>query len=108
MTQLPKVWTPHTVQVEPFQGEGANGVILGEKVTVEAVYVRDVSKVVTDDSGAEVVSRAKVYFNFDDTPRVGSRVTIWPGSTQEKSGIAFKQNLTNHPDWPGRGVVWLR
>lgn len=106
--RLPKSWTPHTIDVEPFLGEGSNGIVLGPKERVEDVYVRDVSEVVTDDTGAEVVSRAKVYLNFEDTPLTGSKVTIWPGTRHAKTGTIFKADLADHPDWPGRGAVWLK
>lgn len=106
--RLYKSWTPHTVEVEPYIGEAANGSIVGEKVTVEDVYVRDVSEVVTDDTGAEIVSRAKVYFNFEDTPHTGSKVTVWPDTRHEKIGIVFKADLADHPEWPGLGVAWLQ
>lgn len=108
MTRLPKAWTPHTVKVEDFEGEGANGEVWGTKHTIPDVYVKDVAEVVIDNSGAEVVSRATVRFNLDDTPPEGSMVTIWPNTPHQRRSKAFKVGRYDHPDWPSVGVVWLR
>lgn len=108
MSRLYKIWTPHTVEVEPYLGEGANGDVHGPKETVSDVYTKDISEVVTDDNGAEAVSRATVRFNLDDTPAKGSYVTIWPGTKRAYRAKVFKVSHHDHPDWPSLGTVWLR
>ena len=106
--RLPKEWTPHTVTVQPYVGEGAAGPIIGEPVTVRDVYVKDVTEVVLDGSGAEVVSRGTVRFNLEDLPSLDSRVTVWEGTPQEYTAVLFRTSRLQHPGWPELGVGWLK
>ena len=106
--RLPKFWTPHTVIVEPYEGEGANGESWGPAVPVPDVYLEDVTEVVVDDTGAEVVSRGRVIFNFDDAPIKGSYVTVWSGTVHERRSRIFKLALNQHDGWPSYAIGYLR
>lgn len=106
--RLPKSWTPHSVGVEPYVGESANGAVFSGRRTVEDVYVKDQQEVVVDGTGAEVLSRASVRFNLDDLPPIGSKVTVWEGTPTEYSAVMFKVSRLSHPGWPAIGVGWLR
>lgn len=51
-------WTPHTVKIKPFAGEGGNGPVWGTEVTRspatgDGVYVEDAREVVVDASGTD-------------------------------------------------------
>lgn len=106
--RLPKEWTPHTVSVRPFLGVGGNGPIIGESQTIENVYVKDISEIVTDDDGQEAVSRATVRFSLEDLPAKGSLITVWPGTPHAYEASLFKVSRLDHPAWPSLGVGWLR
>lgn len=106
--RLPKEWTPHTVMVSQVLGEGANGPIVSRPTEVPDVYVKDISEVTTDDTGAEIVSRATVRFNLADMPAKNSTVTVWPGESHEYEATVFKTSRLDHPGWPSLGVAWLR
>lgn len=106
--RLHRSWTPHTVKIAAYEGEGANGPIVADAVDVADVYVKDVAEVVVDSDGAEVVSRATVRLNLDDTPPIGSLVTIWPGMAREHTARVFKVSHHEHPQWPGLGTIYLR
>lgn len=106
-------WTPHTVRVRPFEGEGGNGPIWGDDVvrspeTGDGVYVEDVVEVVTDQSGAEVVSSGRVHFSFEDAPPVNSFITVWPGTAFERKAVVVKVSRFDHPRWPGYAVAYLK
>lgn len=105
---LPKVWTPHYVDVVPYKGEGANGPIIGEPKRVTNVYVKDQAEVVTTESGSEVISRSTVWFNLADLPAVDSKVKVWPGTPQEYEARVFRTSRLDHPRWPNAGKAWLR
>lgn len=106
--RLPKFFTPHTVQLEPYLGEGANGESWGPVVDQPDVFVEDVTEKVVDDTGAEVVSRGRVTFNIDDAPLMGSYVTVWSGTVHERRSRIFKLALNDHPAWPGFAIGYLR
>lgn len=113
MTRLPAYYTPHTVHVEPYEGEGGNGPVFGESMTFSpadgnGVYCEDSQELVRDMAGREVVSMGKVYFSFEDAPAVESRVTVWPGSVHERTSTVLRVSRFEHPDWPGFAVVYLR
>lgn len=106
--RLPKSWTPHTVLVEPFLGQGANGPLYGPQETIKDVYIHDQAEIVRDNTGVEIVSSASVRFNLDDLPVNGSKVTIWPGTRHETASKLFKVTLLDHPGWPSLGIGWLK
>lgn len=106
MSLLPD-WVPHTVKVQPFLGEGANGPVWGPETTLGNVYVRDIHEVTVDASGAEIISSGRVYFNLPDTPAVGSRVRVWVGTQFERVATVVKVSRAEHPYWPGLGTAYL-
>lgn len=107
--RLDPEWTPHTVGVQRYEGEGGNGPIWADEVDVADVYVRDLHELITDASGTETVSSARVYFNLTDTPPLGSRIRIWRGDPQfERVAPVVKLSRADHPAFPGLGVAYLR
>lgn len=105
--RLPSRWTPHTVRVTPFLGEGGNGPIWGAPVEVPA-FVEDVAEVVVDRSGTEVVSGTKVTLNFDDAPAEQSRVAVWLDTTHERTAPVVSVARNEHPNWPAFAVLRLK
>lgn len=105
---LPKVWTPHSVEVVPYEGEGANGPISGEPKLIDGVYVKDQAEVVATETGEEIISRSTVWFNLKDLPRVDSKVVVWPGTPQQYEARVFRTSRLEHPGWPNAGKAWLR
>jgi len=113
VTRLRAHWTPHTVTVTPYLGQGSRGAIYGDPVsyspaTGNGVYVEDSREVVVDTSGTETVSETKVHMSFEDAPATGSRVRVWVGTPHEREAPVIKVSLFEHPRWPGYAVVYLR
>ena len=105
--RLDSAWTPHTIGVESYGGEGGNGPIFDSVTEVADVYVRDLHETIIDASGAETVSSGRVYCNLADTPTLGSRVRIWAGTQFERVAPVVKVSRADHPQWPGLGVAYL-
>ena len=106
--RLDKAWTPHTVTVERFAGEGANGPIFEPARTITNVYLEMQNELVIDDQGNEVVSLGRVIFNLADTPPQGSKITHKLGPLPERTATAFKVAAYDHPAWPGYAIAYLR
>lgn len=75
MGSVPVVLLRHTVQIEPFEGEGPFGPEYGAQVT-ERAFIDDKRKLVRDAEGVEVVSETTVYMRLNATCPAGSRVTV--------------------------------
>ncbi|GAB2918688.1 hypothetical protein ACFMQL_20545 [Nonomuraea fastidiosa] len=72
---LPDWLLRHVAVIEPFQGEGAYGVIYGPPVT-ERCLVDDERRLVRDAQGAETVSDTTIFFRPGVHCPEGSRVTV--------------------------------
>lgn len=107
MRLLPGHWLPHTVTVTPYLGEGGNGPLYGEAATV-AAFVEDVREVVVDASGVEVVSNTKIHMQFADAPAEQSKVTVWAGTSAERTAPVVQVGRNEHPRFVGYAVVRLR
>lgn len=78
--KLPRILTPHTVTVRPWEGEGAYGDIFGTPRTLTSVRVEETTRLVRDKTGAEVVSSARVFIRPEHAPvPVDSEVTLPSG-----------------------------
>ena len=78
--KLPRILTPHTVTVRPWEGEGAYGDILGPERELKSVRVEETIRLVRDKTGAEVVSSARVFIRPEHAPvAVDSEVTLPSG-----------------------------
>lgn len=107
MRRLPARWQPHTVRITPYLGEGGNGPLWGDPTEAPA-FVEDVAEVVVDSSGTEVVSGTKVTLNFADAPAEQSLVTVWIGTTHERTAPVVSVARNEHPRWPAFAVLRLR
>lgn len=78
--KLPRILTPHTVTVTPWEGEGAYGDIYGTPRDLVSVRVEETIKLVRDKNGAEVVSSARVFIRPEHAPvPVDSEITLPSG-----------------------------
>lgn len=75
MGGLPEFLLVHTVQVEPFEGEGPFGKEYGEVVPVRC-FVDDKRRLVRSATGAEVVSESTFYAPLETVCPVDSKVTV--------------------------------
>lgn len=75
---IPKRLLPHTVTYEPFEESGGRGPTYGEPVTVRA-RVQFQGKLVRDSDSNDIMSSATVYFQPDDAPALGDRLTLPDG-----------------------------
>ncbi|MFB4276043.1 hypothetical protein ACBJ59_12165 [Nonomuraea sp. MTCD27] len=75
MGSIPAWLYRHTVQIEPWEGEGPVGPEYGDAVTV-ACFVDDRLQKILDNEGAEVVARTVIYMPLDTVCPPGSRVTF--------------------------------
>ncbi|MFD1940535.1 hypothetical protein ACFSKW_54680 [Nonomuraea mangrovi] len=75
MGSIPAFLLRHTVEIEPFEGEGPFGPEFGTAVT-ERAFVDEKRRLVRDAEGAEVVSETTVYMRLAATCPAGSRVTV--------------------------------
>ncbi len=102
MPRLRAKHLPHTVKIERFQGDTAEGESWAAAVTVPA-YVEQKARLVVDrrspspTAGQEITSTTRVFLlpNADCVPR--SRVTVWAGTgrarTSEVVGSSFYDYL---------------
>jgi hypothetical protein len=75
MGELPGFLLRHTVQVEPFEGDGPFGPEYGDAATV-ACFVDDKRRLVIGPTGDQVVSETTFYAPLDTVCPVHSRVTV--------------------------------
>ncbi|OJX94083.1 MAG: hypothetical protein BGO96_09765 [Micrococcales bacterium 73-15] len=113
MKRLPASWTPHSITVKPYLGDGANGATYGPPITLSpsqgtGVYVEDVQELVTDTAGREVASSGRVHMSFQDVPLAGSLITVWVGTPFSREAEVVKTARHYHPAWPGYGIAYLR
>lgn len=84
MVTLPGLWLRHTVTVEPYQGDSANGPVYGTAVSVRC-FLEEKRRMARGKDGEEVVSATTFYCRLDaiaDAPPQ-SRVTLPDGRQTE-------------------------
>lgn len=97
---LPARFTPHEARIEPYLGSGGLGPTYGPAVTVPA-FIVDSVQLVRNPDAQEVVSSAQVTVGFDVVAPVGSKVTIWPGTSRERQSVVVSQpQVGAHPRLP--------
>ncbi len=100
MAAIPAHMTPHMVTIEPLLGSGGMGDIWGDPVSDVPAMVEEGAKLVRDDSASEVVSSARVHCSWDVEAPSGSRVTIWAGTTKERTSGVITSDGAPHPTLP--------
>lgn len=104
--QLPPGFLPHTVKILPLVGSGGLGDVWGDPVTAPAM-VEDGTRMVRTASAGEVVSTTRVHCEFAVVAPVGSRVTIWPGTSRERESRVLAVFGSDHPNVPGHQTLAL-
>ena len=94
--QLPAAPLPHTVIVHPYTGTGPYGDAFVAPVTVRA-FVEDRRRLVLTASGKEVISETTVYTGPDLPVLIGSTVTVWAGTAQERTARVLTASRYDHP-----------
>lgn len=103
--QLPAALLPHTVTVHPYAGTGPYGDVFGDPVVVRG-FVEDGRRLVVSASGEEVVSETTVYTGPDLVVPVGSTVTVWRGTPQERTARVITATRHDHPSaWSHLEIV---
>lgn len=108
MAAIPDFMTPHTVIVEPLVGSGGMGDIHGPAVSDIPAMVEEGAVLVRDSGGAEVVSSARVHCSWDVVAPPGSRVTLWSGTSSERTSIVITSAGAPHPTLPSWRTLSLR
>lgn len=95
--QIPAVLLPHTVTVRPYLGAGPYGDVWGDPVVVREVFVEDRRRLVRNQSGEELVSESTVRTRPNVRVPVGSKVTVWQGTSLERTGRVITTSVFDHP-----------
>ncbi len=95
--QIPAVLLPHTITVRPYLGTGPYGDIHGDPVVIRRTFVEDRRRLVRSTSGEEVVSETTVRTRPSEHIPVGSLVTVWAGTPQQRIALVITTNLFDHP-----------
>lgn len=82
--------------MRPHTGSGPYGDMFGEPVNVRA-FVEDGRRLVVAASGEEVISETTVYTGLDPAVPVGSAVTVWQGTSQERTARVITATRHDHP-----------
>lgn len=100
MAAIPAFMTPHTVIVEPLMGSGGMGDTWGDPVEDVPAMVEEGATLVRDANAAEVVSSAKVHCAWEVIAPPGSRVTLWTGTSKERTAVVITTDGAPHPILP--------
>lgn len=112
MPRLRKRHLPHRVMIRRLLGEGAEGDIWSDPVTVPA-YVEQKARLVVDrrstspTSGQEITSSTTlvVFLKDDALPR--SRVTVWAGTPRERTSEVIASAYGDYPGAPSHAELNL-
>lgn len=95
--RIPTVLLPHTVTVRPYLGIGPYGEVFGDPVVVRRTFVEDRRRLVRSSTGEEVVSETTVRARPQVHIPVGSLVTVWAGTSAERTARALTSARYDHP-----------
>lgn len=94
--QVPAALLPHIITVRPYTATSPYGDVLGDPVTLRA-FVEDRRRLVVAVSGEEVISETTAYAGPDLAVPIGSTVTVWPGTPQERTARVITATRYDHP-----------
>ena len=95
--QVPAVLLPHAVIIRHYLGTGPYGDQHADPITVRRVFVEDRRRLVRSSTGEEVISETTVRARPGERIPVGSLVTVWAGTPNERAGRVITSNLFDHP-----------
>lgn len=93
--RVPPWMLKHTVEVEPFVGEGAYGPVYGSPFTARALVTLKTGRIL-DRNGTEVVYDAVALFGPDTEVTIQSRV-VWEGRKFTVIGLKKPVGMTGKP-----------
>ncbi|GAB3467110.1 hypothetical protein [Actinophytocola sediminis] len=94
--QLPPTLLPHTIIVRQHHGTGPYGDVFDDPVTHRA-FVEDRHRLVIAATGEEIVSETTIYTGPDVPVPAGSRVTLWAGTSHERTARVITTSRHSHP-----------
>lgn len=96
----------HRITVRPYLGTGPYGDQHGDPVTVRA-HVEDSRRLVRSSTGEELSSATTVRTRPDVRAPPGSLVTVWPGTSQERTARVITAHRFDHPAAPSHLEITL-
>jgi len=97
---IPARLTPHTVTIKPLLGSGGLGPVWGAVVADVPALVVEGAQLVRGADAQEVVSSAQVTVHFDVVAPPGSEVTVWAGTSKERTATVITASGAPHPTLP--------
>lgn len=99
---------PDTVRVRDFRPGGSLGGGYAEPRSLSSETI-DVQEIVRNASGQEVVSSTRVTVPIESSVPLGSLVTVWPGTVQEREAEVLRVGHDkNPPPLPSHQILWLK
>jgi hypothetical protein len=95
--QLPAVFLPHSIIVRRYVGTGPYGDVFADPVIVRRAFVEDRRRLVRSATGEELISETTVRTRPGEHIPVGSKVTVWQGTSHERTAVVITTNRYNHP-----------
>lgn len=113
MARLRAKHLPHRVTVQPFDGDGAECDIWGDARTDRPAYVEQKTRLRVDrrstspTSGQEITSTAFVVMLPDDDTAPRSRVTVWAGTSRERTAEVIDSAFFDYRGTPSHVELYL-
>ncbi|MFA5608309.1 MAG: hypothetical protein WDA07_14220 [Leucobacter sp.] len=100
--RIPGKLLPHRdlVKVDTYKGGGAGGRVYTGQTTVKRALIIDDVQLIRDQYDAETVLSAIVYLERGEIaaiPEPETKVTIWAGTTDERTAYVVKCGRYQHP-----------
>lgn len=100
MAEIPAYLTPNKVTVAAFEGMGGDGEIYADPQPDVPAMVEEGATLVRSATGEETVSSARVHCAFAVVAPPGSKVTVWPDTAKERTGLVISLAGGDHPTLP--------
>lgn len=113
MVRLRAKHLPHRVTIRPFEGDGAEGDIWGDLRENRPAYVEQKTRLVVDrrsnspTKGQEITSTAFVVLLLEDDTQPRSEITVWAGTTRERTSAVIDSQRFEYPGTPSHIEIWL-
>lgn len=88
--RIPDMMMPHKVDLHPLAGVTAGGRTSKASIVNVRAFVEFDDELVRDDNGSEIVSSAKVTLDPENAIPLGSTITMWKGTPDERHAKIVK------------------
>lgn len=105
--RIPKKLMPHTVQVAAYQGTGTYGETWDTPYSIRRAYCEDKQQAVVNELGEQETSTGFVIVDPEWQVPIKSRVTVWPGQPNQRTGRVVAVSRLQHPSAPSHQVLYL-